>query len=45
MQQSRIEDFKQHLLEKYALTGIRVSEHRYITVEAVKAGKAEIRCK
>lgn len=33
------------LMQTMAATGIRVSEHRYITAEAVKAGKAEIRCK
>ena len=35
----------QLLMQTIAATGIRVSEHRFITVEAAKGGKAEVRCK
>lgn len=33
------------LMQTIAVTGIRVSEHRFITVEAARNGKAEVRCK
>jgi len=33
------------LLQTICATGIRVSEHRFITVEAAKRGMAEVRCK
>lgn len=33
------------LMQTIASTGIRVSEHRFITVEAVKQGKAVVQCK
>ena len=33
------------LMQTIAATGIRVSEHRFITVEATKRGKAEVCCK
>lgn len=33
------------LMQTIAATGIRVSEHRFITTEAVRRGKAEVRCK
>ena len=33
------------LLQTLGATGIRVSELRYITVQAVKRGRAEVRCK
>ena len=33
------------LMQTICSTGIRVSEHRFITVEAVKAGEAEVRLK
>ena len=33
------------LLQTICATGIRVSEHRYITVEAAKEGRASVRCK
>ncbi len=33
------------LMQTIATTGIRISEHRFITMEAVKKGKVEIRCK
>ena len=33
------------LMQTICSTGIRVSEHRFITVEAAKAGVAEVRCK
>ena len=35
----------QLLLQTICATGIRVSEHRFITVEAAKSGAAEVRCK
>ena len=34
-----------YLLETICATGIRVSELKYITVEAVRAGRARVRCK
>lgn len=33
------------LMQTIAVTGIRVSEYRFITVEAARNGKAEVRCK
>lgn len=33
------------LMQTIAATGIRVSEHRFITVEAARCGTAEVRCK
>lgn len=33
------------LMQTICATGIRVSEHKFITVEAAKAGKATVRCK
>ena len=33
------------LMQTIAATGIRVSEHRFITVEAARKGKAEVCCK
>lgn len=33
------------LMQTICATGIRVSEHRYITVEAVRAGRAVVSCK
>ncbi len=33
------------LMQTIAATGIRVSEHRFITAEAAKRGTAEVRCK
>ena len=33
------------LMQTIAATGIRVSEHRFITAEAAKRGMAEVRCK
>ena len=33
------------LMQTIAATGIRVSEHRFVTMEAVRRGSAEIRCK
>ena len=35
----------QLLMQTIATTGIRVSEHKFITVEAAKRGLAEVRCK
>ena len=35
----------QLLMQAICATGIRVSEHRFLTVEALKEGKAIIRCK
>ena len=34
-----------YLMQTICATGIRVSEHRFITVEAAKTGRADIRCK
>lgn len=33
------------LMQTIGTTGIRVSEHRFITVEAAKSGKATVKCK
>lgn len=33
------------LMQTICSTGIRVSEHRFVTVEAVRQGKATVRCK
>lgn len=33
------------LMQTIAATGIRVSEHRFVTIEAARQGKAEVRCK
>jgi len=33
------------LMQTIAATGIRISEHRFITTEAANKGKVEIRCK
>jgi len=35
----------QLLLQALCATGIRVSEHRFLTVEAARSGVAEVRCK
>ncbi len=45
MQAAQHKPWLQLLMQTIAATGIRVSEHRYITVEAAKGGKAMVRCK